>query len=325
MITRRTVLAAPLATPSLALPLAARAQDWKPDRPMRLVVPFAPGGSQDVIGRLFAKAVGERLGQSIVVDNRGGAGGLLGGEAVARAAPDGHTLLLATAGQLSIAKALGRRMSYDPIADFAPVSHVLDSPAVLVVGPNLPVADVKSLIAAARAARDPFNYASTGLGTNTHLLGAEFAQRLGIEMIHVPYRGAQPAFSDLISGAVQLMFVSAPSALSFQGGPLRILAVTTRSRFPALPDTPTLIEAGLADFEASIWTGVSAPAQTPAPVVAALGGAFNGALAEPELKSRFDVLGVTPAGSTPEQFAALIQEDLARWTAVARKGNITLD
>jgi tripartite-type tricarboxylate transporter receptor subunit TctC len=321
MMKRRTLLAAPLAL----APLAAAAQDWKPDHPMRLVVPFAPGGSQDVIGRLFAKVVGEKLGQPIVVDNRAGAGGLLGGEAVARAAPDGHTLLLATAGQLTIAKALGRRMSYDPIADFSPVSHVLDSPAVLLVGPNMPVTDVKGLIEAARAARDPFNYASTGLGTNTHLLGAEFAQRLGLNLVHVPYRGAQPAFNDLISGAVQFMFVAAPSALSFQGGPLRILAVTTRVRFPPLPDTPTLIEGGLPDFEASIWTGISAPARTPAPIVAALNKAFNDSLAEPDLKSRFDVLGVIPAGSTPEAFAAMLQADLARWSEVARKGNISLD
>jgi tripartite-type tricarboxylate transporter receptor subunit TctC len=321
MPSRRTLLAAPL----LMLAPAARAEDWKPDRPMRLVVPFAPGGAQDVIGRLFAKVVGEGFGQPIVVENRAGAGGLLGAEAVARAAPDGLTLLLATAGQLTIAKALGRRMSYDPLADFAPVSHVLDSPLVLITGPSLPVADVRGLIAAARAARDPFNYASTGLGTNTHLLGAEFAQRLGLELVHVPYRGAQPAFNDLISGAVQFMFVSAPSALTFQGGPLRILAVTTRTRFPALPDTPTLIEAGLPDFEASIWTGISAPARTPAPVIAALNRAFNAALRDSELKSRFDVLGAVPAGSTPEAFAQLLTADLARWSEVARRGNISLD
>jgi tripartite-type tricarboxylate transporter receptor subunit TctC len=321
MPARRALLAAPW----LLLAPPARAQDWRPDRPMRLVVPFAPGGAQDVIGRLFARVVGEKLGQPVVVENRAGAGGLLGAEAVARAAPDGTTLLLATAGQLSIAKALGRRMSYDPIADFAPVSHVLDSPLVLVTGPALQVADVQGLIAAARAARDPFNYASTGLGTNTHLLGAEFAQALGIELVHVPYRGAQPAFNDLLSGAVQFMFVSAPSALSFQGGPLRILAVTTRTRFAALPDTPTLIESGLGDFEASVWTGIAAPARTPAPVIAALNAAFNGALAEPELRARLDVLGAVPAGSTPEAFARLVQADLDRWSAVARRGNIAID
>lgn len=325
MMHRRSLLIAVSLAPSALAPRVGRAQGWKPDRPMRLVVPFAPGGSQDVIGRLFAKTVGEKLGQTIVVENRGGAGGLLGAEAVARAAPDGLTLLLATAGQLTIAKALGRRLSYDPIADFDPISHVLDSPAVLVVGPELGVSDVKELIAAARAARDPFNYASTGLGTNTHLLGAEFAQRLGIDMVHVPYRGAQPAFNDLISGAVQFMFVSAPSALAFQGGPLRILAVTTARRFPALADTPTLDESGLPGFEASIWTGISAPAATPAPVIAALNAAFNGALAEPELKSRFDVLGVIPAGSTPAEFKAMLAADLARWTEVARRGKISLD
>jgi tripartite-type tricarboxylate transporter receptor subunit TctC len=331
---RRTLLAAPLlgapllGAPLLGAPLLlampARAQDWRPDRPMRLVVPFAPGGAQDVIGRLFAKVVGDAFGQPIVVENRAGAGGLLGGEAVARAAPDGLTLLLATAGQLTIAKALGRRMTY-AIEDFAPVTHVLDSPLVLVTGPKLDVANVPALVAAARAARDPFNYASTGLGTNTHLLGAEFAQRLGIEMVHVPYRGAQPAFNDLLSGAVQFMFVSAPSALSFSGGPLRILAVTTRARFPALPDTPTFIEAGVPGFEASIWTGISAPARTPAPVVASLNAAFNAALDDAEMKQRIAVLGATPAGTTPQAFAALLQADLARWSEVARRGGISLE
>lgn len=322
---RRTLLATSLLAAPLLLARPARAQEWKPDRPMRLVVPFAPGGAQDVIGRLFAKVVGEKLGQPIVVDNRAGAGGLLGAEAVARAAPDGTTLLLATAGQLTIAKALGRRMSYEPMADFAPISHVLDSPLVLLVGPALQVNDVAGLIAAARAARDPFNYASTGLGTNTHLLGAEFAQRLGIEMVHVPYRGAQPAFNDLISGAVQFMFVTAPSALSFQGGPLRILAVTTRTRFPPLPDTPTMIEAGVADFEASVWTGISAPARTPAPVIASLNQAFNGALAEPELKSRLDVLGAVAVGSTPDAFRQLLDADLVRWSAVTARGKISME
>jgi tripartite-type tricarboxylate transporter receptor subunit TctC len=321
MPVRRRLLAAPL----VLIASRVRAQDWKPDRPMRLVVPFAPGGAQDVIGRLFAKVVGEKFGQPIVVENRAGAGGLLGGEAVARAAPDGLTLLLATAGQLSIAKALGRRMSYDPIADFAAVTHVLDSPLVLVTGPALQVADVRALIAAARAARDPFNYASTGLGTNTHLLGAEFAQRMNLDLVHVPYRGAQPAFNDLLSGAVQFMFVSAPSALSFQGGALRILGVSTRTRFPALPDTPTLIEAGVPDFEASIWTGISAPARTPAPVIAALNAAFNAALTDAEMRARIDVLGAVPVGTTPQAFGELVQADLARWSEVARRGNIALD
>jgi tripartite-type tricarboxylate transporter receptor subunit TctC len=319
MLTRRTVLAAAIAAPALAQP------PWAPDRPMRLVVPFAPGGAQDVIGRLFAQKVGAVLGQSIVVDNRAGAGGLLGGEAVARAAPDGHTLLLATAGQLTIAKALGRRMSYDPMADFTPITHVLDSPLVLVTGPQITARTLPELIVQARASRDPFNYASTGLGTNTHLLGAEFAQRLNLDLVHVPYRGAAPAFNDVIAGNVQFMFVSAPSALSFSGGPLRILAVTTRMRFPQLPDTPTMIEAGVENFEASIWTGISGPARLPAPITARLNAVFNDSLADAELKDRFTVLGATAAGSTPQQFTKLLEDDLKRWTEVASRGGISME
>jgi tripartite-type tricarboxylate transporter receptor subunit TctC len=227
-IPRRLLLGA-----ALALPAAARAQGgWSPDRPVRLVVPFAPGGSQDVLGRLFAAAVSPAIGQNIVVENRAGAGGILGAGEVARAAPDGHTLLLATAGQLTIAKAIGRRLAYDPIADFAPVIHLSDSPVALVVAPDLPVRDIAALLDHLRRAPQPVPYASTGIGTNTHLVMEDLKARERLNLEHVPYRGAAAAFNDLAAGRIALMFVSVPSVLAVTGGQFRVLGVTSRERFP---------------------------------------------------------------------------------------------
>ena len=307
-------------------PATARAQArWAPDGPLRLVVPFAPGGSQDVLGRLLAQAAGPILGQTVVVENRAGAGGVLGAEAVARAAPDGLTLLLATAGQLTIAKAIGRRLPYDPLADFAPVIHLSDSPVALLAAPQLGVADAQGLLRLAREARQPLPYASTGIGTNTHLIMEDLKARERLNLEHIPYRGAAAAFNDLSAGRIAAMFVSVPSVLAAGGAQFKVLAVTSRRRFPATPDIPTLIEAGLPGFEASIWTGLSAPARTPAPVVARLTEAFREAMATDLVRSRLDVLGVTANGADGAAFGALLREDLDRWTRVAAPLDIRLD
>jgi tripartite-type tricarboxylate transporter receptor subunit TctC len=311
-------------------PLAARAQAqaqprWSPDAPVRLVVPFAPGGSQDVLGRLLAQAAGPVLGQTVVVENRAGAGGVLGAEAVARAAPDGLTLLLATAGQLTIAKAIGRRLPYDPIADFAPILHLSDSPVALLAAPQLPVADAQALMRLAREAPQPLPYASTGIGTNTHLIMEDLKARARLNVEHVPYRGAAAAFNDLAAGRIALMFVSVPSVLAASGAQFKVLAVTSQSRFPATPDIPTLIEAGVPGFEASIWTGLSAPRATPAPIIARLAEAFRTAMASDLVRTRLDGLGVTPNGGDAAAFAAVLQADLDRWTRVAAPLDIRLD
>ena len=307
-------------------PFAAAAQPrWSPDAPVRLVVPFAPGGSQDVLGRLLAQAAGPILGQTVVVENRAGAGGVLGAEAVARAAPDGLTILLATAGQLTIAKAIGRRLPYDPIADFTPVLHLSDSPVALLAAPQLGVADTQALLRLARQAPQPLPYASTGIGTNTHLIMEDLKAREHLNVEHVPYRGAAAAFNDLSAGRIAMMFVSVPSVLAVAGDQFKVLAVTSRARFPATPDIPTLIEAGVPDFEASIWTGIEAPARTPAPIVARLAGAFRDAMATDLVRSRLDVLGVTPNGADGPAFGALLRDDLARWTRVAAPLDIRLD
>jgi tripartite-type tricarboxylate transporter receptor subunit TctC len=319
--TRRLLLATALALPSLA-----RAQaGWAPDRPVRLVVPFAPGGSQDVLGRLFAQAVSPAVGQNLVVDNRAGAGGIVGAEAVARAAPDGTTLLLATAGQLTIAKAVGRRLSYDPIADFAPVAHLTDSPVALLAAPDLPARDLPGLLEHCRRAPQPLPYASTGTGTNTHLIMEDLKARERLNVEHVPYRGAAAAFNDLMASRIALMFVSVPSVLGFSGGQLRVMAVTSRERFPAIPEVPTMIEGGVRDFEASIWTGLAAPAATPAPVIERWRAEFTRALSGDLVKPRLAALGAVANGAGPAEFGALLRDDLARWTRVAAPLSLSLD
>lgn len=320
ILPRRPVLAAMAAS----FPMAARAQGWSPDHPVRLVVPFATGGAQDVLGRLFAQAVGPSVGQQMVVENRGGAGGIVGAETVARAAPDGHTLLLASAGQLTIPKAIGRRLPYD-LRDFAPVSHLTDSPVALLVAPQLGIETAGALIARARTADPPLPYASTGSGTNTHLIMEELKARLDLKVEHVPYRGAAAAFNDLMAGRIALMFVSVPSVLGFSGGALKVLAVTSRTRFPALPDVPTLAEAAVPGFQASIWTGLAAPAGTPAPIVARWRDAFGAALEAEPLRGRLEGLGAIPVASSPDAFDALLREDLTRWTRVAAPLDIRID
>ncbi|WP_431281083.1 Bug family tripartite tricarboxylate transporter substrate binding protein [Humitalea sp. 24SJ18S-53] len=323
--TRRAALAA-LAAPVL-LPRAAVAQTgaWSPDHPVRLIVPFAPGGSQDVLGRLFAQALGPIVGQQVVIENRAGAGGILGAETVARTAPDGHTLLLATAGQLTIAKAIGRRLSYDPIADFTPVAHLTDSPVALLAATQLGVDTLPDLLARAKAANPPLPYASTGIGTNTHLIMEDLKAREGLQVEHIPYRGAAAAFNDLLAGRIALMFVSVPSVLGFGGGTLKVLGVTSSTRFPALPDVPTMTESAVPGFEASIWTGVSLPAGAPAPIVARWHAAFQAALATDLVKTRLDGLGSIPASGGPAEFGALLREDLARWQRVAAPLRIEVD
>ncbi|MDN3565439.1 Bug family tripartite tricarboxylate transporter substrate binding protein [Paeniroseomonas aquatica] len=318
MIGRRALLGA-------VIPGAALAEGWVPDRPVRLVIPFAPGGSQDVLGRLLAQGVAGPLGQQVVVENRAGAGGVLGAETVARAAPDGLTLLLSTAGQLTIAKAIGRRLPYDPIADFTPILHLTDSPVALLASPDLPVADAPALLRYAREASRPLPYASTGIGTNTHLIMEDLKARQGLQVEHVPYRGAAAAFNDLQAGRIALMFVSVPSVLAAAGGQFKVLAVTSAARFPATPEVPTLAEAGVEDFEASIWTGLSAPAPTPAPVVARLAAAFTTALGSALVRSRLDLLGAMPNGADGAAFGAMQREDLARWSRVAAPLGIALD
>ena len=322
---RRTLLAV-LTAPTMASAqggAVADAAPW-PDRPLRLVVPFPPGGVADVLARPLAQALGARLGQTVVVENRGGAAGTIGATAVARAAPDGLTLLFGTANELSMTPPLHRVLPYDPRSGFAPVTPVAEFPNALVVRAASAITDIASLAAAARQKR--LAYASSGTGSTNHLSGALFAEQAGVEMTHVPYSGGGPALNDLIAGNVDLFFATLPSVTGHvRGGQLRVLLVTAPRRSPALPDAPSAPEAGMPDLLVSTWNGVLAPAGTPAPVVAKLHEAVLVALRDAGLRARYEAVGAEPLTASPAEFAALIDRDLARWTAVIRRAGIRLE
>jgi tripartite-type tricarboxylate transporter receptor subunit TctC len=303
--------------------LAAQPADY-PSKPVRFVVPFAPGGSQDVIARLFAQKLTESLGQQVVTDNRGGAAGLIAAELVARAPKDGYTMLLASAAQISIAPALHAKLAYDPVQDFAAVGQIVDQPMSLVVNPALPAKSVQELIGIAKGRS--LNYGSTGNGSISHLTMEAFKQATGLNATHVPYKGAAPAMIDLLAGQVQLIFTSTASAVPYSStGKARMLAVASRKRVPSLPEVPTAIESGVKGFVSTVWIGVLLPAGTPEPVVRRLNADFMKALTQPDLRDRLGALGAEPAGSSPAELAALIREDIARWARVVKASGVKLD
>ena len=310
-------------TLSIIAALPAAAQSY-PAKPIRFVVPFTAGGSQDVIARLLAQKLAGRLGHQLVIDNRGGAAGLIAAELVAKAPRDGYTILLTSAGQLSIAPALHPKLAYDPDRDFAPITQLIDTPMALIVTNGLPVKTVADLLALAKS--KPLNYASTGNGTISQLTMESLKSATGIDVAHVPYKGAAPAFIDMMAAQVSLMFTTTVSAAPYtSSGKLRALAVASRKRAMMMPEVPTLIESGVKNFESTVWVGVSATGGTPAPVVRRLHDEFVLALQAPDIRERFAVLGAEPVGSTPEQFAALIREDIVRWAKVVKASGVRLD
>ena len=302
----------------------ATAQGSYPSKPIRFVVPFSAGGSQDVIARLLAQKLSTSLGHQLVIDNRGGAAGLIAAELVAKAPPDGYTILLTSAGQISIAPALHPKLAYDPVRDFAPITQLIDTPMALIVTTGLPVKSVADLIALARA--KPLNYASTGNGSISQLTMEALKSAVGIDVTHVPYKGAAPAFIDMMAAQVSLMFTTTVSAAPYtSSGKLRALAVASRKRSTMMPEVPTMIEAGVKNFESTVWVGVCATGGTPAPIIRKLHDEFMRALQAPDIRERFAVLGAEPVGSTPEQFAALIREDIVRWAKVVKASGVRLD
>jgi tripartite-type tricarboxylate transporter receptor subunit TctC len=302
---------------------SAPAQDY-PSKPVRMIVPFTPGGSQDVIARLFAQKLTESFKQQVVIDNRGGAAGLIAAEMVARAPKDGYTLFLITGGPISLAPALHPKLPYDPIKDFAPITQLVDTAMALIVTPSLPVKNVPELVALAKA--KPLNYGSTGNGSISHLTMEAFKHATGINVSHVPYKGAAPAMIDMLAGQVSLMFTSTASAAPYvTGGKLRMLAVAWKKRSALMPEVPTLIESGVKDFESTVWVGMAATGGTPQPVIRRLHDELVRALQAPDMQARLAPLGAEPVGSTPEQFAALIKEDIARWARVVKSSGISLD
>lgn len=302
------------------------AQEY-PSRPVRVIIPFPPGAGTDIVGRAVAAALSEAWKQSVVVDNRPGAGGTIAGELVAKGNPDGYTLMLGNVSTLAIAKALNPKLAYDPLRDFAPITLITTSENVIVVHPSVPVHSVKELVAYARAHPRKINYGSSGNGTTSHLGGAMFASAVGVEMTHVPYKGSAPMLTDLLAGQLQLSFSSVPTALPhIKSGRLRGLAVTRPQRSAILPDLPTVQEAaGLKSFEISLWQGIVAPAATPRPIVAKLNQQIVASLRAPELKQKFAAQGLDAVGNTPEQFHAYMRDEIAKWTQVVKASGARIE
>jgi tripartite-type tricarboxylate transporter receptor subunit TctC len=323
--TRRRLQGLALAALGLvAFPFVASAQDY-PVRPIRLVVPFPPGGPTDVLARIVATRLGERLGQAVVIDNKAGASGMIGADMVAKSAPDGYTLL-ANASIHVINPSLYPKTAYDAIADFAPVGNLADVPLVLAVNPKVAARSVPELVALAKAAKTSLAFASAGNATSQHLSGEAFKIAAGIDMLHVPYKGSAPALTDLIGGQVQLMFDSLPSAMPhLKAGTLRPLAVTTPRRSVALPDVPTVAESGYPGFAISTWYGVWAPAGTPGPVVQRLSREIAAIVRLPEVRQQFAGLGAEPVGNTPEEFAAFTKAELAKWAGIVKRSGAKID
>ncbi len=299
-----------------------------PTGPIRLVVPFAAGGSTDVLARVVGQKLGEKLGQQIVVDNRAGAGGTIGMEIAARATPDGHTLVVGTTSTLAINETLYPKLNYDVTRDFAPVSLLAKGPFVLMATPALPVASLKDLVAYAKSNPGKLTIASSGNGTSVHLSAELFKIVAGLpDIVHVPYKGGGPAGIALMAGEVQLMINDLPPAIGpIRAGRLKALAVADGKRTPLLPEVPTFAEAGLPGYESLSWFGLLAPAHTPAPVIAKLNAAILAILrGDKELTERFLALGVEPVGGTPEQLAQYSRAETRKWSAVIKKANITLE
>jgi tripartite-type tricarboxylate transporter receptor subunit TctC len=297
-----------------------------PSRPVRLVVPLSPGGFADVPARMLAPRLQAALGRPVVVDNRPGAGGTIGANEVAKAAPDGHTLLVA-ATPLVISAHLYRSLPYDTLKDFVPVAMVGSGPYALVVNAHrLPVAGVRELIAAAKAQPGKIDFASSGNGSAQHLVGALFNSMAGVELNHVPYKGSGPAMQDLLGGQIAVSFAGIPNVLSaVRSGKLRALAVTTRARWSELPEVPTLDESGVAGYEATLWLGLAAPAQTPPEIVARLQAEVTKLLHDPELRQSFRGAGIEAQAMSPQEFANLLRAEHGKWGKVVRDTGATVN
>jgi len=307
------------------LPLMAAAQGAYPHKPIRMIVPYPPGGPTDVLGRIVAQKLSESLGQQVVVENRPGASGMIGAELVAKAAPDGYTLLT-NASIHVINPSLYPKMNFDALRDFAPVSLIAQVPLILVVNPGLPVKSVQELIALGKAEPNRLNFGSSGNAAAPHLAGESFKIATGIQMQHVPYKGSAPALTDLIGGQVQLIFDSMPSAMPHvKSGKIRALAVTTAKRSPTVPDLPTIAESGVPGFDISTWYGVWAPAGTPKDIVNKVSAEIAKALQQPAVRERLAALGAEPVGNTPEEFAAYCQSELAKWSKIVRESGARAD
>lgn len=327
-LTRRgftLALAATAAAGSLvALPAAA--QGSFPSKPITIVVPFSAGGTTDILARVVGDALKDELGQPVVIDNRAGAGGNIGGALAAKAPADGYTLFMGTVGTHAINAALYKKMPFDHLADFAPLTRVAMVPNLLVAHPSRPYKNVKELIAYAKSNPGKVTFGSSGNGSSIHLSGELFKTMTKVDMIHVPYKGSAPAVTDLIGGQIDIMFDNMPSAIQHvRSGRLKPIAVTTAKRSPELPDVPTIAEAGVPGYEATSWFGMFAPAKTPAPIVAQLNAALVKVLGNPDVKKKLAEQGAEPYAEKPEQFAEFIKQETAKWGRVVKASGASVD
>jgi tripartite-type tricarboxylate transporter receptor subunit TctC len=305
--------------------LQVMAQSY-PAKPVKTIVPFPAGGTTDILGRIVAQKLSERLGQQFIIDNRGGAGGNIGADIVAKSAPDGYTLLVGTVGTNAINASLYAKMPYDTAKDFVPIGLIAAVPNVLVVHPAVPARSVKELIDLLKSKPGEINFASSGNGTSIHLSGELFKTMAGVNMNHIPYKGSAPALTDLIGGQVQLMFDNLPSSMPhIKAGRLRALAVTSLKRSAALPDVPTIAEAALPGFDASSWFALFAPAGTPKEIVAKLNSELNAILQLPDVREKFAAQGAEPTEFNPEQFAAFTHAELTKWARVVKESGAKVD
>jgi tripartite-type tricarboxylate transporter receptor subunit TctC len=290
------------------------------------MVPFPAGGSTDLVARVVAERMGTELGQPIIVENRGGAGGNIGSAAVAKADPDGYTILMGTVATHALNPALYRKMPYDAVADFAPVALLVVVPNVLVVNPDFPAKNVQELITLLKEKPGEYSYASSGNGTPLHLSGELFKTMAGVDMVHIPYKGAGPALIDVMGGHVPIMFDNLPSSTEhIRAGKLRGLAVTTAQRAPSMPDLPTVAESGLPGYETYTWNALFAPAGTPREIIDRLNTAARAAVADPKVQAKLQDVGAMPKGSTPEELASHVQAELAKWAPIVKASGAQID
>ena len=307
----------------LAALAAAGAHAQYPSRPLKLIVPFPPGGSTDILARALGQKLSEGLAQAVVIDNRPGAGGSIGSEAAAKAPPDGYTIMMGHLGTLAANVAIYKHLPYDPVKSFAPVCLMAIVPSVLVVNPSLPVASAAELIAYAKKNPGKLTYGSAGNGSTSHLTTEYFKLATGTDILHVPYKGVGPMLIDLVSGQISMGLNGAPAVMPHvNSGKLRALAVSSFRRLPSLPQIPTLDEAGVKGFDANGWYGIVAPAGTPRGIVQKLNAEIRRIMDTPELRARLDAEGAIPAAGSPEEFAAFIASEIARWGAVLKRAGI---
>ena len=297
-----------------------------PERPITIVVPFPPAGTTDILARIVGKAIGDRLGQSVIVENRPGAGGNIGAQIVARAAPDGYLLVMGTVGTHAINQSLYKTLPFDPVKNFAPIGRVANVPNVLVVNAKSTIRTTADLIAQAKAEPGKLTFASSGNGTSIHLAGELFRTMTGTEMRHIPFRGSAPALTAMLGEQVDLMFDNLPSSSALiKSGKLRAVAVTSSKRAPSLPAIPTIAESGVPGFEATSWFGLLAPAGTPPAVIKTLNDALNAVLSMPEVQQQFAEQGAEPHPESPDQFAAFIRAELVKWAKTVKDSGATVD